>query len=125
MEPSGPRHAGQTILIVEDEKGVLRLLDLLLTHSGYRTFTAMNGAGKPTQNQLQTIGIAIPGNLTLTQFQLVQDCLDTFLRDTLVHHFLKDAEHQRFQRISVPGSAALEAANETHLPVRRLEPAQR
>ena len=85
----------------------------------------MNRGGQSAEYQLQSIGIAVAANLTLTQLELMQHCLDMLLRNAVLGDVLQNIDNQMLECLCVFGLAALDTAHETHFIVRIFQSTKR
>ena len=85
----------------------------------------MCGATQRLQYQLQAVGIAVAGDLTLVQLELVQYCLQPLLAHAVPGDLFDHAQYQCFQRVSVLGLTALDTAAEHHFTHGVFQAAQR
>ena len=74
-------------------------------------------------DQLQSVWELVTSDFPLVQFELMQDGLETFLADALLHHLQKRGFEQRFQILVLVGFAAFDAADKGHLTVGIFQPA--
>ncbi len=86
---------------------------------------AMNCGRQTLEQQLQAVGITVARDFPLVQFQLVQRRVDLVARYALVGDTLQHPQDELLDGLGAPVIAAFESADEAHLVIGVLQPAQR
>ena len=91
---------------VLDKAGLLDFLAHFIKHrvqvQQSNGVTPMHGGGDGSHHQLQTIGVVVATDFTLTQLQLMQSRLQPGLADAVFGHFLQHFQNPLFQFSGVP-----------------------
>ena len=85
----------------------------------------MYRAGQAGNDQLQSVGMAVAGDLALTQFQLMQCSFYLFFWNALFGDADESVAHQLLNFCSRVAGAAFKTTHQAHFAVAVFQPAQR